>query len=119
MTLDREIVSTRLALMRALLADLDDLGEMPPDRLVRERLTRNAVERILEHLVELAAAINTHVVTSARIRSGVLSPLESGSTREPAASSVPDAPPFVRRARRDHSHDLAGVPASRGRDGAG
>jgi uncharacterized protein YutE (UPF0331/DUF86 family) len=66
MTIDQEVVATRLTLMRALLADLDELGVVAPDRLVRERITRHAVERILGQLVDLATGINAHVVTTLR-----------------------------------------------------
>ncbi len=57
MTLDADVVTTRLAIMRELLDDLQTVGPVNADRLGSERLTRHAVERILVQLVDIAAAI--------------------------------------------------------------
>ena len=57
MTLDADVVTTRLAIMRKLLDDLQTVGPVNADRLGSERLTRHAVERILVQLVDTAAAI--------------------------------------------------------------
>ncbi|MGH3601629.1 MAG: type VII toxin-antitoxin system HepT family RNase toxin, partial [Pseudonocardiaceae bacterium] len=55
-------VQARLSIMRGLLDDLagvDTLVELP---LVEDRMLRHGIERILTQLVELAAAINEHIV---------------------------------------------------------
>ena len=59
-----QVVSTRLTLMRELLEDLDAVGPVDADRLLRDRLTRRAVERVLTQLIDLAVDINIHVATS-------------------------------------------------------
>lgn len=62
--LDPAVVEEKLELMRELLDDLAEVAEITPERLHTERLTRHAVERILTQLVELTAAINTHVAAA-------------------------------------------------------
>ncbi|HEY6421713.1 MAG TPA: hypothetical protein VIY28_00415 [Pseudonocardiaceae bacterium] len=60
--LDPSIVQARLSALRGLLddlADVDAAGELP---LAENRMLRYGVERILTQLVELATAINEHVV---------------------------------------------------------
>lgn len=60
--LDPSIVQARLSIMRGLLDDLvavDAAGELP---LVGNRMLRHGIERILTQLVELAAAVNEHIV---------------------------------------------------------
>jgi len=64
MTLDADVVTTRLAIMRELLDDLQTVGPVNADRLGSERLTRHAVERILVQLVDIAAAINAHAASA-------------------------------------------------------
>lgn len=54
MTIDRDVVVTRRALMRDLLADLDLIGDPRAAELEEDRIRRHAVERILGHLVDLA-----------------------------------------------------------------
>ena len=56
-----DVVTMRLTLMRELLDDLDDVGDVDPERLRTHRLTRRALERILTQLVDLAVDLNTHV----------------------------------------------------------
>jgi uncharacterized protein YutE (UPF0331/DUF86 family) len=62
MTIDRDVVIVRLALMRELIADLEHVGDPDADQLNSDRLIRHAVERILGQLVDLAVAINAHLV---------------------------------------------------------
>lgn len=66
MIVDPSIVMARLKLMRALLVDLQDVGEVTAERLDRERLIRHAVERIVTQLVDLAVSINSHVAAATR-----------------------------------------------------
>jgi uncharacterized protein YutE (UPF0331/DUF86 family) len=61
-SVDPDVVQQRLRLMRALLADLDGLGDVAVERLEHDRIVRHAVERILTQLVELAVSVNGHVV---------------------------------------------------------
>lgn len=62
--LHRAAVQAKLRLMRELLEDLGSVGEATAERLERERLVRRAVERVLTQLVDLAASVNSHVVTA-------------------------------------------------------
>lgn len=62
--LDADVVHARLRLMRELLDDLEEVGEVTADLLERERLTRRAVERILGQLVDLAVSVNGHVAAA-------------------------------------------------------
>lgn len=64
-SLDVPATQAKLRTMRELLDDLDGLGEVDPDRLVDDRLLRHAVERILIALIDLAVAINSHLVAVA------------------------------------------------------
>jgi len=57
-------VQAKLRLMRELLDDLGSVGDLTPEMLERERLVRRAVERVLTQLVDLAASVNSHVVTA-------------------------------------------------------
>ncbi len=66
MGVDPAIVQERLKLMHALLADLDLVGAVTPERLENERLTRHAIERIVTQLVDLAVAINSHIVAATK-----------------------------------------------------
>lgn len=63
-TLHGAAVQAKLRLMRELLDDLGSLGDVAPEMLERERLVRRAVERVLTQLVDLAASVNSHVVTA-------------------------------------------------------
>lgn len=60
--LDPVSVGARLRLMQEALEDLEALGPVDRARLEQDRLTRRALERILTHLVDTAAAVNAHVV---------------------------------------------------------
>jgi uncharacterized protein YutE (UPF0331/DUF86 family) len=50
--------------MRRLLDELHRLGAIDADRFAREFTTQLIVERIVSQLVDLAAGINTHVLTT-------------------------------------------------------
>lgn len=60
--LDPSIVQARLSVMRGLLDDLADVDTAGEPSLAENRMLRHGVERILTQLVELATAINEHVV---------------------------------------------------------
>lgn len=60
--LDPSIVQARLSVMRALLDDLAEVDAAGQPPLAENRMLRHGVERILTQLVELAAAINEHIV---------------------------------------------------------
>jgi uncharacterized protein YutE (UPF0331/DUF86 family) len=62
--LDRASVQAKLRLLRQLLDDLDAVGELTVGRLEEDRLLRYAVERILTQVVDLAVAVNGHVVAA-------------------------------------------------------
>jgi uncharacterized protein YutE (UPF0331/DUF86 family) len=64
MTLDRDTVVVRLAMMNDLLRDLESIGWVDSLRLRSDRIARHAVERILTQLVEFAVSINSHVAAS-------------------------------------------------------
>jgi uncharacterized protein YutE (UPF0331/DUF86 family) len=63
---DPGIVESRLASMRDLLKDLERPGLDDATELRADRYDRHVAERVLIALVELAAAINSHVVAAAR-----------------------------------------------------
>ncbi len=44
--------------------DLDAVGEVDVERLLRERLTLHALERIITQIVETASSIAAHLVSS-------------------------------------------------------
>ena len=58
---DSDVVQARLALIRGLLDDLQAVGEVTVDLLLKDRMLRHGVERVLGQLVELAVSINGHV----------------------------------------------------------
>jgi len=64
MTIDAAVVQERLRLIRELLDDLSDIGEVTASRLRRERITRHAVERIVTQLVDLSVAVNSHLAAA-------------------------------------------------------
>jgi uncharacterized protein YutE (UPF0331/DUF86 family) len=64
MNIDVAIVQERLRLMRALLVDLDQIGEVTAERLNDERIVRHAIERIITQLVDLAVSINSHIAAT-------------------------------------------------------
>lgn len=66
MTVDDLIVHERLRLMRGLLNDLHEIGEVSVERFEKDRIIRHAVERILTQLVDLSVSINSHIVASIR-----------------------------------------------------
>lgn len=55
----------RLAEMDRLLGDLERLGTVSVELLRSDRMVRHAVERILAAVVDLAAAVNSHVSAAA------------------------------------------------------
>jgi uncharacterized protein YutE (UPF0331/DUF86 family) len=61
--LDVPTLGRKLRAMRRLLDELHRLGAIDADRFAREFTTQLIVERIVSQLVDLAAGINTHVVT--------------------------------------------------------
>lgn len=61
--LDWRTVRSKLRTLNGLLEDLRDIGAVDAERLSRERITALAVERLLTLVVELASAINTHLVS--------------------------------------------------------
>jgi uncharacterized protein YutE (UPF0331/DUF86 family) len=63
--LNAESVQRRLVALRERLDELGQLGDITADRLEKDWMVRAAVERVLTQLVELAAQINTHIVTAA------------------------------------------------------
>lgn len=60
--LDPSIIQARLSVVRELLDDLAEVNAQEELPLAENRMLRHGVERILTQLVELAAAINEHVV---------------------------------------------------------
>jgi uncharacterized protein YutE (UPF0331/DUF86 family) len=62
--LNTESVQRRLVAINERLDELRQLGDVTVDRLTEDWLVRAAAERVLTQLVELAAQINTHVVTA-------------------------------------------------------
>ncbi|MGH3838656.1 MAG: hypothetical protein ACRDSF_23625 [Pseudonocardiaceae bacterium] len=60
--LDPSIVQTRLSVMRGLLDDLAEVDAAGKPPLAENRMLRHGIERILTQLVELATAINEHIV---------------------------------------------------------
>lgn len=60
--LDPSIVQVRLSVLRGLLDDLAGVDAAGEPSLAEDRMLRHGVERILTQLVELATAINEHVV---------------------------------------------------------
>lgn len=62
--LDPLSVQAKLRLLVELIDDLDQIGDVDQARLVRERLTRRALERVLTQVVELASSIAGHIAAS-------------------------------------------------------
>ena len=62
--LDVGTLGAKLRAMRRLLDELDRIGAVDVDRFAREFSTQLVVERIVSQLVDLAAGINTHVLTT-------------------------------------------------------
>ena len=60
--LDPALIGAKLRAMRRLLDELDRLGAVDAERLGREFTTQLVVERVVPQLVDLAAAINAHVL---------------------------------------------------------
>ena len=60
--LDPGAVAGKLRAMRRLLDELDRLGPVDLQRFAREYGTQLIVERVVSQLVDLAAAVNAHVV---------------------------------------------------------
>jgi uncharacterized protein YutE (UPF0331/DUF86 family) len=62
--LDVGTLGAKLRAMRRLLDELDRIGAVDVDRFARNFSTQLVVERIVSQLVDLAAGINTHVLTT-------------------------------------------------------
>jgi uncharacterized protein YutE (UPF0331/DUF86 family) len=62
--LDVGTLGAKLRAMRRLLDELDRIGAVHVDRFARNFSTQLVVERIVSQLVDLAAGINTHVLTT-------------------------------------------------------
>ena len=62
--LDVGTLGAKLRAMRRLLDELDRIGAVDVDRFGRDFSTQLVVERIVSQLVDLAAGINTHVLTT-------------------------------------------------------
>ena len=62
--LDAAAVHGKLALMTALLDDLDGVGDVDAALLRTDRMLRHAVERVLTQLVDLAVSVNGHVAVA-------------------------------------------------------
>ena len=62
--LDIGTLGAKLRAMRRLLDELDRIGAVDVDRFARDFSTQLVVERIVSQLVDLAAGINTHVLTT-------------------------------------------------------
>ncbi|MGF1661253.1 MAG: DUF86 domain-containing protein [Kineosporiaceae bacterium] len=67
--LDDETVEAKIALIRERLDLLEGLGAIDAARLESDLATRLVVERALTHVVELAAAVNSHVAATTLGRS--------------------------------------------------
>jgi uncharacterized protein YutE (UPF0331/DUF86 family) len=67
--------------MRALLGDLDALGEVSDEQLRRDRFRRHVTERVLSALVDLAVGVNSHVLAA---RQGAL-PRDAAATFDAVA----------------------------------
>ncbi len=61
---EQGVMYRRLRMMRRLLGELDKLGDVTEHQLSHELSISLLVERILTLLVDLAVAINTHVVAA-------------------------------------------------------
>lgn len=62
MAVNPDIVHERLVLMREMLGALDSIGPVTLDRLESDITVRLATERIFTQLVELAVAVNNHLI---------------------------------------------------------
>lgn len=62
--LDPDTIHEKLRLMEQTLGHLDDLGQVDRGRLTAEPVVRAAVERWITVLVDLAVAVNLHVVAA-------------------------------------------------------
>ncbi|MCD0444670.1 DUF86 domain-containing protein [Glycomyces sp. A-F 0318] len=62
MAVNPDIVHERLVLMREMLEALDAIGPVTLDRLQRDITVRLATERVFTQLVELAVAVNNHLI---------------------------------------------------------
>lgn len=63
------VVQSRLAQMRLLLDDLDRLGSPTAADLDDDRFQRHVLEHVLVQLIQLAVAVNSHVVAAVLGRS--------------------------------------------------
>lgn len=62
--LDPATVHAKLALIRELLDDLEQVRSADAARMHQDRMLRYAVERILTQLVDVAVAVNSHCVAA-------------------------------------------------------
>lgn len=62
--LDANRVHAKLAMMREILDELEDLQGLSVDDLAVDRRTRAAVERFISQLVDLATDVNAHLVAA-------------------------------------------------------
>lgn len=62
--LDAASVQAKLRLLRQLLDDLDAVEDLVVARLREDRLLRYAVERMLTQAVDLAVAVNSHLLAA-------------------------------------------------------
>lgn len=85
--LEPDLVLRRLVEMDRLLTDLEGIGTVSAERLESDRLVRHALERILAALVELAAAVNSHV--SAAAGGALPTDYRSSFTAAAAAGALP------------------------------
>lgn len=91
------ILGARLQQMRTILRNLDDAGPVDRARLEAEPLTRAAVERFVQALVDLAVDINAHVAVSeldeapVTARESFVAAARSGAIDESLASSLTPA----------------------------
>ncbi|CAN5701417.1 DUF86 domain-containing protein [soil metagenome] len=59
--LDREVLARRLRLLQETLDELRPLASLEPVALGQDPVTRAAIERFVQVLVDMAADVNTHI----------------------------------------------------------
>ncbi|MDQ3305350.1 MAG: DUF86 domain-containing protein [Actinomycetota bacterium] len=62
--LDREVLARRLRLLQETLDELRPLASLEPVALGQDPVTRAAIERFVQVLVDLAADVNTHLAVA-------------------------------------------------------
>ena len=63
-SIDAEVVTRRLRIVKDSLSDLESIGAVTTDRYQNEPITRAAIERLLQVIVDVAIDINAHVSTA-------------------------------------------------------